>query len=64
MRDGMPRAFRELNADFPAGIELVAVPMRAAQNKIVGAVLLEYTRSTGSCWPPGARRASSSSPRA
>ncbi|WP_203695803.1 GGDEF domain-containing protein [Catellatospora coxensis] len=43
MRDGMPRAFRELNADFPAGIELVAVPMRAAQNKIVGAVLLEYT---------------------
>ncbi|MFC7244320.1 diguanylate cyclase [Catellatospora aurea] len=43
MRDGTPRAFSELNADFPAGIELVAVPMRAAHNKIVGAVLLEYT---------------------
>ncbi|GAA2384120.1 hypothetical protein Cme02nite_66770 [Catellatospora methionotrophica] len=43
MRDGRPRAFHELNVDFPNGIELVAVPMRAAQNQIVGAVLLEYT---------------------
>ncbi|MEU8078980.1 diguanylate cyclase [Catellatospora citrea] len=43
MRDGRPRAFRELNVDYPGGIELMAVPMRAAQNKIVGAVLLEYT---------------------
>ncbi|WP_155372597.1 GGDEF domain-containing protein [Catellatospora vulcania] len=43
MRDGMPRAFSELNADFPSGIELVAVPMRATPHKIVGAVLLEYT---------------------
>lgn len=43
MRDGLPRTFREVSGDFPDGIDLVVVPMRAAHDRIVGAVLLEYT---------------------
>jgi diguanylate cyclase (GGDEF)-like protein len=43
MRDGRPRTFEEVSRDYPKGIELVAVPLRAAHNRIVGAVLLEYT---------------------
>ncbi|MEV0269739.1 GGDEF domain-containing protein [Hamadaea sp. NPDC050747] len=42
LRDGQDRTFTETSADFPHGIELVAVPMRHA-GAVVGAILLEYT---------------------
>jgi diguanylate cyclase (GGDEF)-like protein len=42
LRDGQPRTFTERNADYPDGIQVVVVPMYS-DDKIVGAVLLEYT---------------------
>lgn len=45
LRDGVPRAFTELGPDHPGGIQVVAVPILGTKSAIVGAVLLEYTKT-------------------
>ncbi len=46
LRDGQPRAFVERNAEHPAGIRQMVVPVRAGSlegDDIIGALVLEYT---------------------
>jgi len=43
IRDGQPRTFVERDKEFPAGTLQVVIPLRSAQSRIVGAVVMEYT---------------------
>ena len=43
IQDGMTRTFLEKSADYPLGIKLLVVPLKVDQNKIFGAVILEWS---------------------
>ncbi|XGV98707.1 MAG: ATP-binding protein [Leptolyngbya sp. BL-A-14] len=43
LKDGKPRSFLEKSADYPQGIKLLVVPLKSDQDKIVGAVVLEWS---------------------
>ncbi|CAN7577369.1 PAS domain S-box protein [Phyllobacterium sp. LjRoot231] len=43
IEDGIVREFAEISNDAPEGVELIVVPVGESPNKIIGAVLLEYT---------------------
>lgn len=43
IHDGLPRTFVETSADHHAGIRQMAVPIRAGDRRIVGALLFDYT---------------------
>lgn len=43
MQDGITRSFLEKSDDYPEGVRLIVVPLRDHQNKIAGAVILEWS---------------------
>ena len=43
MQDGIPRTYLEKSADYPQGVNLIVIPLKVNQNKIDGAVILEYS---------------------
>jgi signal transduction histidine kinase len=43
MQDGIPRSFIEKSEAYPQGIKLLVTPLKADQNKVVGAVILEWS---------------------
>ncbi|WP_436528030.1 putative bifunctional diguanylate cyclase/phosphodiesterase [Actinoplanes sp. HUAS TT8] len=43
LADGESRVFVEQSVDYPAGIKQVVVPMRDSGDRIIGAIILEYT---------------------
>jgi diguanylate cyclase (GGDEF)-like protein len=43
IRDGHPRTFVERDQEYPEGTLQVVIPLRSDQDRIVGAVVMEYT---------------------
>ncbi|MDZ8185897.1 MAG: ATP-binding protein [Nostoc sp. ChiSLP02] len=43
IQDGIPRTYIETSSEYPNGIQLIAVPFKASNNRTIGAVILEYT---------------------
>ena len=43
IQDGITRTFSEKSADYPQGIKLLVIPLKADQNKIFGAIILEWS---------------------
>jgi signal transduction histidine kinase len=43
MQDGKPRTFLEQSVDYPQGIQLIVIPIKFNRDKIVGAIILEYS---------------------
>ncbi|MCC5608247.1 HAMP domain-containing protein [Nostoc sp. CHAB 5834] len=43
IQDGIPRTYIEFSPEYPNGIRLIAVPLKAGKDETIGAVILEYT---------------------
>src|SRR5574341_1189728 len=43
LKDGQPRTFVEISADYPQGVKQVVVPARDESGKIIAATILDYT---------------------
>jgi signal transduction histidine kinase len=43
MQDGRSRTFLEKSVDYPEGIKLIVIPLKVAQDKIDGAIIMEYS---------------------